>query len=711
MYNSDFFERSRMFFGALELYLKWFKNKNILRKVEEAFEGLANTRKRILIEWANEVWREVENTAFILENCSKYDDALGEQERLSEYILEYMLIDSHKMLRYSSSKNARNKRYEYDATKLCEAFDYALVSKTQLLFGPYIDRDTLNFRPKSSQFHDKVTLLFCKYVKIGDEDMVLAARVSNDTMGDLIQREAGHIFKESGDNYLFMVEPYFDKNIKTGTALSRSRFEDDTFSFGENLKSGVHTEYGTISVKEHTEFEIVFTDPATKELHPGVANTAKNGSNLFCEYPGYPDYRGIPVIGKGITFCMPHSLDRWGMMCEGDLAEVYDMAQFRATILSRIVVFIAIFTPAAFFAAEYLPFGKYVNAAIVTILSISLIYPLIKFSVDGFFDKNGYLREFLRELVEGDGDITKRANLSLFKKDENLKSAIWINSVVDTFDSVISKTKKSIIGLLNLNQTLTTNITKASQKLKDVEGSVIKTVGLINEQNNSVSESVQKVNEVTEEIANTQKMIVSSIGGVKESISDIKTIVGDTTGNINMLENNIRNITAMIDTIKDITDKTNLLSLNAAVEASRAGESGRGFAVVAEEVRKLAEMTAKATVQIESVVGNINQNVSDTLNSIEKVNDTVDNSIEISLESVNTINSVLENQANMVNSVKTDIYSISERSKTNLSYASLILEELKEMDAINKEVKTVSHSVTHHLGSLSKTVSSFKTSQ
>jgi methyl-accepting chemotaxis protein len=696
---------------AFGLYFRWLRNKNLLQRVEDAFDGLANTRKRILIEWANEIWREVENTAFVLENGKEYTNILKEQAKLSEDILEYALIDSHKILRHSSTEHFKSKRYEYDSTKLCEAFDYTIVGKTQLLFGPYIDKDTLNFKPKSSKFHDKVTLLFCKYLKVGDEDMVLTARIPNDVMGDLIQREAGHIFKESGDNYIFMVEPYFDKNIKTGTALSRSRFEDDTFSFGENLKSGVHTDYGTISIKEHTELEIVFTDPATKELHPGVARTTKNGSNLFCAYPGYPDYRGIPVIGKGITFAMPNSLDKWGMMCEGDLAEVYDMKQFRVFILLKILVFVAIFIPSAYFAVNLLPIAEYTKIAAVTVASIAFSYIFIKQMINDFFDKSGHLREFLRELVEGDRDITNRTNLAMFKKDENLKTAIWINSVVDIFDSVIAKTKKSIFGLLNLNQTLNTNITKANIKLQEVEESVRQTVKLISEQNNFVNESVQKATDVTDEIGSTQKTIVSDIEDVKNSIGDIKIIVDDTTGNIFMLDGNIKNIIAMIDTIKDITDKTNLLSLNAAVEASRAGESGRGFAVVAEEVRKLAEMTAKATVHIEGIVGNINQNVSDTLQSIGRVNTTVDKSIEISTESVSKINKVLENQVQMVNNVKTDIYAIAKRSKTNMEYANTVLDELKDMDAINNEVKTVSHSVTHHLSSLSKTVSSFKTSQ
>ncbi|GAL21102.1 methyl-accepting chemotaxis sensory transducer [Vibrio maritimus] len=108
----------------------------------------------------------------------------------------------------------------------------------------------------------------------------------NDVLGDLIQREAGHIYSESGDNYLFMVESTFDPSIAQGVALSRSRFEDNTFSHGENLKQGVQTDWGTVKIQKHTEFEVVFNDPATNQLHPGVRETIKNGSNLYVDYPG-----------------------------------------------------------------------------------------------------------------------------------------------------------------------------------------------------------------------------------------------------------------------------------------------------------------------------------------------------------------------------------------------------------------------------------------
>ena len=694
------------------IFPKWFRNKAMLGAVETAFEGIAQTRKRIMIEWANEVWREVENCAILLEQEEgDVVSILKEQSNLSESILEYYILNSAKKMLFTSDKRPL-KEYRYDESSFCEAIDYTLLGSNQLLFGPHIDDDTLFFKAKVSTFHDRVTLSFMKSFKMGDERCVLVARVSNDTLSDLIQREAGHIFKESGDNYLFMIEPYFNKNIKTGTALSRSRFEDNTFSFGENLKEGVHTEQGVISIKQHTEFEIIFNDPSTGALHPGVADTIKKGSNLFCAYPGYPDYRGIPVIGKGITVTLPYSLDKWGMMCEGDLLEVYDIMQFRHKIYAKMALLIGLFIPSAYYATlTFMPFlSRMQEVGLITIASLLMILGMMGKELSEFFTKYASLRALLQGFVEGDGDITKRADLNKFAKDENRRTAVWINSVIDIFDTILKKTKTSLLNLLNLNQHLTNTIVVTGKKIEQIGVSIQNIVAHIQTQNNAIQNSVEKADAMSQKIAHTQTQVANSLGNVELSIGNIKAIAGDTTQIIFTLEQNVAEVSSMIETIKDITDKTNLLSLNAAVEASRAGEQGRGFAVVAEEVRKLADMTDKATVRIEAIVNSINENVNEALSSMQNVNNTVDKGIEISTHSLHTIVALLLDQKEVILAMKEDVYKVYEDSKNTMTHANAISSEVGELTHLNHHVKTISDSVTHHVNSLSKTVGQFKTS-
>lgn len=304
--------------GKLKMAWSCFLNRQNYATVEKTFEGIAATRVKLLEQWVNSKWNQLDALASQL--CSSqlaFNNALlAEYQQSADDYSEIFIIDNSGKITQSTYA-AHIGQQDLSA----KAVQHGL--KVPFLHGPYVDPLTLHIGPSSSKFHDEVTLMFFQPLIVnGDTVGAVCGRAPNDVMSDLIQREAGHIYPESGDNYIFMVDSRFDATLQRGIALSRSRFEDKTFSHGENLKSGIHTGFGTVKVNRHTEFEIRFNDPATWQLHPGVRETIKNGQNLFVTYPAYSDYRHIPVIGKGVTFQLKGSLERWGMMCEGDLEEV-----------------------------------------------------------------------------------------------------------------------------------------------------------------------------------------------------------------------------------------------------------------------------------------------------------------------------------------------------------------------------------------------------
>jgi methyl-accepting chemotaxis protein len=130
------------------------------------------------------------------------------------------------------------------------------------------------------------------------------------------------------------------------------------------------------------------------------------------------------------------------------------------------------------------------------------------------------------------------------------------------------------------------------------------------------------------------------VEGVVKEISDIAETVNQSAAAVESLGQQSDQISAIVGTIKDIADQTNLLALNAAIEAARAGEAGRGFAVVADEVRKLAERTAKSTQEIAAMIGGIQSGTATAVSSMKRGVERVANGVEQAQLAGNTISQV-----------------------------------------------------------------------
>lgn len=569
--------------------------------LEQTFESVAQTRVEILTSWTENQWRFLDDAAYYLQSKQDedYPDVLSKLLKRNPDFSELFILNLDGKVSHSTYS-----RHIGSETASHAAFEHALTQP--FLHGPYVDPLTLEIGASSSTFHDAVTLMFYQTVKSEQGvSFILCGRVPNDVIGDLIQREAGHIFSESGDNYVFMVDAKFDPSVPQGVALSRSRFEDNTFSHGENLKQGISTRWGKVRIRHHTEFEVMFNDPATGQLHPGVRETIKNGSNLFVEYPGYSDYRHIPVIGKGVTFSLPGSIDTWGMMCEADLEEVYRHRSIASRLTQRFVGAALFLTAAPLLLQFYV--SHQLSTLIASVLALGMIAMFHYMTARPIAENLKNMTYVMQALAEGDGNLKQRLDSSKFKADETGDLGRWTNSFIDNLESIVAE----LIFASNEVNKVSQSMFRCSMRMSD---SSDQTAASINELLGVSNQQVKEIGSANDYAKAMHQVMNETVASARQeyqkshqSAENIKAVVKTSAQSVNDVNHEMGKIGSIVELITDITAQTNLLALNAAIEAARAGEQGRGFSVVADEVRVLADKTANAAHNIGQLMEQLHQ--------------------------------------------------------------------------------------------------------
>ncbi len=272
------------------------------------------------------------------------------------------------------------------------------------------------------------------------------------------------------------------------------------------------------------------------------------------------------------------------------------------------------------------------------------------------------LRDAMREISQGDADLTRA--LPVKGQDEIAQTAEAFNTFVAGLRTLFASLRGEagqVAGGVADSSRLVSEVAAGSSSLSDVSSANAATLEQITVSIAQIADGAQQADQ----------MVRATRGELEESaqgISRLCTGMESTAGSVRSLEDMLgvlntrsQEISGITDVIRDIADQTNLLALNAAIEAARAGEQGRGFAVVADEVRKLAERTAQATQQIAGMVATIREETEQAVGDVNRTVGSVEDGVAVTRDAVEQIERIRRAMGEVVSKMGEISHSTSEQ--------------------------------------------------
>lgn len=385
-----------------------------------------------------------------------------------------------------------------------------------------------------------------------------------------------------------------------------------------------------------------------------------------------------------------------------NLRELYDVAsQELDTVANAEVVTFSEKTAS-------MQFSMMVFVAFIIIITAALSYVVPKVLVNSVND----LTRRIKEISEGDGDLTQRINSK--RTDELGKLASAFDDFVAKLQTLISEISSSSTSLENNAVQLTNTHENAQHVSNEQTRSIEQIAAAVNEFSVSIREVAERTLSTANETDHTAELTTQGMKVIDNSVDEINQLANSikkANQVIEQLASESNNIATVLEVIRNIAEQTNLLALNAAIEAARAGEQGRGFAVVADEVRSLASKTQKSTEEIQNMIDKLQSGVKDAVSSILDGSNRVEKNVELSLniqqmfESIQSSATIVSDMATQIATATEQQSSVSEELSTNLEHLN---EQNRVSQGLSNEINEVAKRVGSSVNKLSKDVGQFK---